>query len=657
MLDEITVVSAARDARPLLDTPVTATVREGEALEERQATDFQQLIGDVPGLTIAGGPRSIAQEPNIRGFTDDQIVLRFDGGRFNFDQAHRGRFFVDPGVVERVEVIRGGGSTLYGSGALGGVIAVDTRDVDDLLAPDDSFGARLLGGYASNGEIGQASATVYGRQGRFDALGFFGWQPMGSDLEDGDGTDIRNSALDVTNGLVKLGFEPNEASRFELSGSLYHDDGTVPPNANSASDPLTDVDRTADVSTVRLGWDYTPAGNDLVEMSVLGYFNGLEITEDRDSDGRNDVTNYDTYGFEVVNRSRFEAGAPVTLVYGVEALRDSQEGTRDGVSRPQFPKAEATTLAAFAEATIAVTERLEIVPGLRYDNYRRDPDGDFEDVEEGFWSPRIGVSYRPSENWQVYGNLARAFRAPSLTELYNDDVHFAVPGFPLGPGVSFTGVNSFVPNPDLEPEKSTQVEIGARYAAADVFRDGDTFHASANAYYADVEDFINQTVTFIDFSRAVPGPGGLLVGGTTTSTNVDAKLWGLEGELAYDAGPWFGGLLLTVPRGEGEDDEPLGSIPQDRVTASFGVRPSAPWEIGARATFAAEQDDVPEDSVPGDAWTTVDLFAAWRPSAPQFEGAVLRAGIDNLFGETYSIYPNGLNQQGRTFKVSAAVQF
>jgi hemoglobin/transferrin/lactoferrin receptor protein len=657
MLDEITVVSAARDARPLLDTTLTATVREGEALDERQATDFQELIGDVPGLTIEGGPRSISQEPNIRGFVDDQIVLRFDGGRFNFDQAHRGRFFVDPDIVERVEVIRGGGSTLYGSGALGGVIAIDTRNVDDLLAPGDGFGARLLGGYASNGEIGQASATVYGRQGRFDALGFFGWQPMGADLEDGDGTEIRNSALDVTNALLKLGFEPDEASRFELSSSLYHDDGTVPPNSNDASDPLTDVDREADVSTLRLGWDYTPAGNDLVDLSVLGYFNGLEITEDRDSDGRNDVTNYDTYGFEVVNRSRFEAGAPVTLVYGVEALRDSQEGTRDGVSRPQFPKAEATTLAAFAEATIAVTDRLEIVPGLRYDNYRRDPDGDFDEVEEGFWSPRIGVSYRPSASWQVYGNLARAFRAPSLTELYNDDVHFAVPGFPLGPGVTFTGVNSFVPNPDLEPEKSTQVEIGARYAAADVFRDGDTLHASANAYYADVEDFINQTVTFVDFSTAVPGPGGLLVGGTTTSTNVDARLWGLEGEFAYDAGPWFGGLLLTVPRGEADGGGPLGSIPQDRVTATLGVRPAAPWEVGARATFAAERDDVPEDSVPGDAWTTLDVFAAWRPSAPQFEGAVLRAGIDNLFDETYSIYPNGLNQPGRTFKVSATVEF
>lgn len=657
VLDPIVVRSAARDDRLLLDVPVAATVLEGERLAAEQATDFQQLIGDAPGVTILGGPRSISQEPNIRGFSDDQIVLRFDGGRFNFDQGHRGRFFVDPDVVQRVEIIRGGGSTLYGSGALGGVIAVETKDVDDLLAPGDSFGGRLRSGWSSNGAIGEASATLYGRQGAFDALGFLGWQPMGEDLTDGDGDDIRSSQIDVQNALVKFGYSPTEASRFELGGSLYHDDGTTPPNANAAASVDTDIDRDADVSTLRLSWDYAPVGSELVDLSVLGYWNGLQITEDRNADGRLDKTDYDTFGFEAVNRSRFGAQMPVTLVYGVEALRDHQEGTRDGAAREQFPDADATTLAGFAEATIAVTDSLEIVPGLRYDHYSRDPDGDFPSLEEGFFSPRLGVSWRPTDSWQVYGNVARAFRAPSLTELYNDGVHFAVPGFSLGPGMEFSGVNSFVPNPDLEPEKSTQFEIGTRFERGDVFRAGDVASLSANAYYADVEDFIDQTVTFMDFSTAQPGPGGVIVGGTTTSTNIDARLWGFEAEADYDAGLWFAGLILTVPRGEQEGGGPLGSIPQDRLSATLGVRPGPNWELGGRATFAAKEDDVPEETLPGEAWTVVDLFAAWRPDLAQLQGTVFRFGIDNLFDETYAIYPNGLNQPGRTFKVAAAVSF
>lgn len=658
MLDEITITSAARDARPLLDTPVAATVLEGEALAVKQATSYQELIGDAPGVAILGGPRGISQEPNIRGFSDDQIVLRFDGGRMNFNDAHRGRFFIDPDIIERVEIVRGGGSTLYGSGALGGVIALDTRAVDDLLAEGDGWGGRLASGWSTNGDIGQASATLYGRQGRFDALGFLGWQPMGADLEDGDGEAIRSSEIDIENALVKFGFEPNEASRFELSGSVYHDSGTTPPNANAVATADTDVDRDADASMARLSWDYAPPGSELVDLTALVYWNDLKITEDRFADGRNDVTRYETFGIDVTNRSRFELGRPVTLVYGVEAFRDSQSGTRDGEDRTQFPAAEATTVAAYAEATVAVTDKLEIVPGLRLDSYHRDPDdASLDTVEETFLSPRLGVSYRPSESWQIYGNVARAFRAPSMIELYNDGVHFATDGFPMGPGLSFSGVNYFVPNPDLEPEESTQVELGTRYSRQGVLRSGDSLDLTATAYYADVDNFIDQTVLFMDFSRPSFGPDGMVVSGSTTTTNVDARLWGLEATADYDAGPWFAGLILTVPRGEEQGGGALGSIPQDRLTVSAGVRPRFNWELGARAIFAAEQDDVPEGSPPADGWTTLDLFAAWAPEIPALAGTVFRAGIDNLFDETYSIYPNGLNQPGRTFKISAAVSF
>lgn len=658
MLDTITVTSAARQERPLLDTPVAASVVEGEALAVKQATNYQELIGDQPGVLIAGGPRPIAQEPNIRGFSDDQIVMRYDGGRSNFNDAHRGRFFIDPDIIQRIEIIRGGGSTLYGSGAMGGVIAIETKDVADLLEPGRDWGGRLASGWSTNGEIGQASATLFGRQGRFDALGFIGWQPMGADLEDGDGERIRSSQIDIGNALVKFGFEPNEANRIELSGVLYRDEGTTPPNANAAASATTDVDRDADVSMARLSWDYAPPGSTLVDLSALAYFNGLKITEDRDFDGRNDVTRYETWGIDVTNRSRFDAGRPVTLVYGIEAFRDTQEGERNGAPRTQFPKAEATTFAAYAEATVALTERLELIPGLRYDRYQRDPDDPaLDSVDEGFVSPRLGLSYRPSDDWQIYGNVARAFRAPSMIELYNDGVHFATAGFPMGPGLSFSGVNSFVPNPDLEPERSTQVEIGTRFSRQGVLREGDSLDLSANAYYADVDDFINQTVTFIDFSTMAPGPGGMVVGGTTTTENVDARLWGFEGTLDYDAGPWFAGLILTVPRGEETGGGALGSIPQDRLTVSGGFRPAAAWAFGARATFAAEQDDVPEESVPADGWTTVDLFASWAPQMAALEGTVFRAGIDNLFDETYAIYPNGLNQPGRTFKIAAAVAF
>ncbi len=656
LLEPIVLETAARDARPILETPTAASVRDRAEIDRRQPGDLQDLIGDMPGVSVGGGPRGVAQEPNIRGFQDEQIVLRFDGGRLNFNQAHRGRFFVDPDIVERVEIVRGGGSTLYGSGALGGVIAIETRDPRAMLRPGQSMGGRLRAGYASNGDVGTASATVYGATGAVDALGFLGWRPQGSDFEDGGGDAIRDSAIDVLNGLAKVGVNAGESHRFEVSGSWYADEGTTPPNANAAASATTVVDRDARVGTLRGAWDYAPAGSDWVDLSTVIYFNDYLIEEDRDFDGRADETTYRTLGAEVVNRSRLAAGLPVDLVYGAEVYRDWQEGRRNGAARPEFPDAAVDFYGVFAEATVHATDTIEITPGVRFDLFDLDPDGAFESRTESQLSPRLGVSWRPVESLQIYGNVARAFRAPSLTELYTDGVHFATGGFPLGPGgPTFTGVNSFVPNPDLEPERATQFEIGARFDRRGVVAPRDRLTVSVNAYYADVRDFIDQRVTFIDFSTFDPMSN--TVGGTTATTNVDAKLWGAEAEIRYDAGDWFAGVAAMLPRGEGEDGDALGAIPQDRATVTLGYRPDAAWEVGARATFARKQDDVPDGTEPADGFTVVDLFASWSPGTGPLAGAEFRAGVENLFDADYRIYPNGLDEQGRTFKLSTAFTF
>lgn len=117
-LGALILQSALRDDRPLLEIPVAASRVGREEIEAKQAGDFATVLTGVPGLIITGGPRGIAQEPNIRGFSDEQLVYKLDGGRQNFGLAHKGRFFLDPDMVQSVEVVRGGGSTLHGSARL-----------------------------------------------------------------------------------------------------------------------------------------------------------------------------------------------------------------------------------------------------------------------------------------------------------------------------------------------------------------------------------------------------------------------------------------------------------------------------------------------------------------------------------------------------------
>jgi len=640
-LDPLLLGSAFRDDRAILDTPVAASVREGEELARRQAGDFEALIGDIPGLTIDGGPRGISQEPNIRGFRDEQIVLRFDGGRMNFGQAHRGRFFIDPALVERVEVVRGGGSTLYGSGALGGVISVETLNATDLLAPGQTIGGRVALGFGSNGSESNASGTVYADYGTMDVLFSLAARSIASDIESGNGTALAFSQIDAANGLLKLGFEPGSDSRYQLTYALYEDSALVPANSSGSAgrgNPV--VDRDAQVHDLRLNWDYTPADSDWLDLSVLVYGTRIDIDEAvvPPDAPRFDETRYDTLGLEIVNRSSFDIGVPVDLVYGIEAFRDTQEGLRDGGPRQAFPNAEATTLGVFSEATIGLSDQLDLIAGARLDSYEREPDDASQaPVSEQFFSPRIGISYRPNESWQVFGNIAQAYRAPTLSELYNSGLHFAIPG-PFPPD------NFFVPNPDLRPESSTQFEIGTRFESENVLRGGDRLGFSANAYYADVEDYIEQTVN--------------IAAGTTTSANVaNAELWGAEAELDYETETWFASAGLSIARGENEAGGWLGSIPQDRLTLEGGLRPWESWEIGARATFAAEQDKVPAEGTPGDGCRVLDLYATWAPQSGPLGGGTIRFGIDNVLSEEYTIYPNGLPQPGRSVEVSASFTF
>jgi len=665
VLPEITIFGGARDERALLDTPNAASVVGEQESIRRQPSTYEELIGDEPGVTIEGGPRGVSQEINIRGFQDEQVVLRLDGARQNFNLAHRGRFFTDPMILKQVEVLRGGASTLFGSGALGGVVFLDTKDADDVIRPGRNHGGQVKFAYNSNGDEFLAGATAAVRSGPFDALVFGAYRPRGDDIQDGKGDDIVDSAIDARNALAKIGFEPVDGLRFEASYQRYEDDGQTPPNTNVQGTSTTSVNRDLEYETARLKLEWAPAGNSLINFDALFYYNDTAVTEDRIFDGRFDTTDFETLGFEATNISELDLGLPVTLAYGVELYRDEQEGTRDGAPRLQTPDAQQTFYAAFAQAEVPLSPTLTLTTGLRFDAFETEPEGGFDDQSDEKLSPKVALSWRPAEDTQFFASASRSFRAASLTELFPQGVHFiAGPGFPTGgPGSPFfTGVNEFLPTPGLSPETADQIELGSRHRIRGLLAAGDRLDLAANVYYARVDDFIDTVVSFIDFSTVAFNPvtGRLEVNGSTTSRNVDAELYGLEASADYDADRWFAGLSLSVPRGEPSDGGgELGSIPQDRLVVTAGIRPLPGVELGARGTFLREldADDLPPDTEPVDGAEVFDIFANYAPDSGPLEGAVFAAAVDNVFDTNYRVHPNGLNNPGLTFKLAASMDF
>lgn len=665
ILPGLTVFGAARDERALLETPNAVSVIDSDAVLRRQPATYAEILGAEPGVTIDGGPRGVSQEINIRGFRDEQVVLRVDGGRQNFNLAHRGRFFTDPAMLRQVEVLRGGASTLFGSGALGGVVFLDTKRAEDFLAPGQTVGGEVRFGFNSQGRETLGSLALAGRFGPVDALIFGTLRPRSRDLRDGAGAPIIDSALDSRNLMLKLGLEPDPDQRFEFSLNRYDDRGVTPPNTNVQGTPTTSVNRDLDHTQLRLGWRWDPADNPLIDADVLIYSNRTRVREERISDGRLDRTEFDTLGVEAMNRSDIDLGVPVRLGYGIEVFRDRQRGLRDGAARLQTPDANQTFTSAFLQAEIDVTPALTLTPGLRWDRFEtRSLAGGFDDISGSELSPKLAMSWRPRADTQFFASVSQSFRAPSLTERYPSGVHFTAPCFPptCAP-FPILVTNEFAANPGLAPERARQVELGIRQDRADVLSAGDQLIWSANVYYADVRDFIDSRVVFFTPGSALPPFPGAPFGtgsGTTETANVDARLWGLEAGLDYDAARWFAGASLTLPRGRGRDGAgPLGSVPQDRLVVSGGWRPAEGVEMGARATFLAAKraGDLPEGGAPVDSAQVLDVFAAWQPASGPLAGGTLVAGIDNLFDAEYRVHPSGLNSPGRTFKLTAAWRF
>lgn len=634
-LDAVTT-TATRTPTVAGDAALPVSVIGREEIERRDARTVLDLIRDIPGVESSGVPRTTALQPVIRGLGQERIVLRTDGARNNFNAGHRGRTFVDPELLQQVEVLRGPGSTLFGSGALGGVIALRTIEVDDILQPGARFGGFASMGVQSQGSGWRGGLGLGAREGAFEALGAFSGF-TNNNFTDGAGNTIPFTGDDATSLLGKLGWNPGN-HRFQVSAQRFRDDHVLPVSANTAT--TTGIaDRRTDAETMTFRWSYADPAQPLLAPRVVLYRTNVDITERRLAGTRaTERTELTTHGLDAQNTSHFDAGllGRHSLTYGIEIYRDEQEGGTNGAPRPQFPTARQTVFAFFVQDEIAFGP-FTLTPGLRLDRFDQEsPDGR-NDREVERVSPRISLAWQVAPWLQPYVSYAEAFRAPSLTELYVGGAHF--------PG------NRFVPNPNLRPETSKTTEIGANLRFSDVVRQGDRLRMRVTAFRSEIDDFIESVVLRT----------------TTEARNVaTARIQGVEAEAQYDAGTWWLGLGAAALQGDNlASNQPLASIPAHRLNLTGGYRfLESGVTVGGRWTLTADQDRAP--NLPGVAQMTsgyglVDLFASWTPqTAPNLR---LGFAVDNLLDQPYrpvnwnSAPPPPFYAVGRNIRANLRIAF
>ena len=427
--------------------------------------------------------------------------------------------------------------------------------------------------------------------------------------------------------------------------------------------PSVVVDRDTEQIGIRLRYKANPSNLPWLDLDATAYYNDFELTEDRFSDDRLDVTQNKTYGIDLSNAAELFSNETisVSLVAGAEAFTVEQSGTRNGQARPQFPDSEVTFVAGFGQLELRLFDRLSIIPALRYDRFELNADGGFAERSEDEVTPRVALGFDLTEDLYAWGSYSQAFRAPALNELFVDGVHFTVQGGPpdFPPGTLI--VNEFVPTPDLDSEMSESFEGGLRYRHRGLVSEQDSLGFSITYFNADVDNFIDQVVTFIAGPPSFTPPRGPLVfPGATENINVDASIEGVEGSVEYEnrflRASVAGSLTDATNDVTGEG---LASITQDNVTFTLiGKFLADTLRAGGRVTVAGDRNDVPDGSPTTEGYTVADLFATWRPANPVFnDRMVVRFNVENANDADFNIHPNELPQPGRSFRIGLGYSF
>lgn len=626
-LDAITLSATRRQEAPIDALAGVSVVRPDDA-GFNGVSRSAGLVDGVPGVTLGEDGSDQSTQINIRGLQDfGRVAVVVDGARQNFRQSGHGVegvFLPDPWLVGRATVVRGPVANVYGSGAIGGVVAFDSIAPDDLIRPGERWAVESRASYETNGDGRRAGLRAAARvSDSFAVLGALSYGGNAT-LQDGDGAPITGSATDDVSGLLKAVIEPDENNR--ITASYLADSTRYVRDASSSFGPSA-YDTDVVSQTAALRWTYDNPDDPWFGVSASAWWSGTDKTETYvygANAGLDRSFEVGTFGVDLANTSRFDTGLfSHALTIGADAFSDSVDSVDvpGGTGAVSTPSGDRLVYGAFIQDEITAFDWLRIVGALRFDGYDfegEDSDGNPVDGSGSRVSPKLAVGVTPFEGTfarglEIYASYAEGYRAPSITETLVSGPH---PGF------------VFLPNPDLRPETAHTTEIGINYARDDLFVDGDALRLKAGWFHNAVDDFID--------GRIVGAPGGGM--GYQYQNVKSATIRGVELEARYDMGFMFAGIAAASMRGEDDRTaEALGSVPADSVTTTLGFRfLDERLTVGGQWETVGAQTRVPSGTPESERYNLFNAFASYDVSED------LRLGLDvkNLFDTQYVEYFN-----------------
>ncbi|EXJ14463.1 TonB-dependent receptor [Imhoffiella purpurea] len=641
------------------------SVLTGEELRRRERSTLGETLQELPGVDSITAGNQVGK-PVIRGLSGYQVQVLSNGMSVDYQQyGARHPPNIDPFLAERIEVVRGASSLLYGSGALGGAIDVQGPAFDFSGDGTLQTSADTLLVYHSNND--QWDAGLKARANN-DILSLYTGliRRSAGDLDtpdaatapgSGDPTDpkftgrLPHTDFDQANAQFGMGLMTG-IGEFDVRISQWNDENNylLPTGKGIGLWLRNDEVQVSGDLPLASGWTLNP---------TLSWQNNLRRAN---SEGRTREQGYDgTVHLEFdLYQARLEAmhdalGPFDGGTLGMEYAHKTQYSRGTTVLAPG---GEVSNLAFFLFESKDMGP-LTLQTGLRHDWHSVTADASKTSGDLGFpgrvthdysvLSGSLGAVYRLTDRLALAGNLARGFRAPSLFELYADGVHGGVAAIQQG-------------NPDLDAEKSLNLDLGLRWQSP-------RLRASATLYRNSISDYI-----YLQDTGEARGNLPVFV-----YQQDDALLTGLELEAHWDLTDRLelSGALELVRGTNDRTDEDLPLLPADslRLAATYRfddrgpirepyltlkVRHNASKDAAPGEPFA-QFDDMPFGTASTDAYTLMDLEAGIALRAFGNRLARLDLTVSNLFDTEYrdflDTYKGYTLSPGRDIRLSLNVPF
>ncbi|WP_312558788.1 catecholate siderophore receptor CirA [Atlantibacter hermannii] len=625
--EETMVVSASATEQNLKDAPASISVITQQDLQRKPVQNLKEVLKEVPGvqLTNEGDNR---QGVSIRGLSSSYTLILVDGKRVNSRNAvFRHNDFdlnwIPVDAIERIEVVRGPMSSLYGSDALGGVVNIITRKVGKswhgTFTADTTVQEHRDRGDTWNGQFFTSGPLIDDVLG-VKVSGNLAKREKDAQQQSSTGETPRIEGFTNCNANVEFNWTPNQDHDFDFA---YGRDRQDRDSDSLAKDRL-------DRETWAIGhhgrWDL---GNS--ELRFYG-----EKIDNNDPGSTSTITSESN---TLDGKYVLPIGAiNQLLTFGGEYRHDSLTDPVN-LTGGTSSKTSANQYALFLEDEWRIIDPLAFTAGLRMDDHETYGD---------HWSPRAYLVYNATDTLTIKGGWSTAFKAPSLLQLS--------PDWTTG---SCRGACEIVGSADLKPETSESYEIGLYYAGEEGWLDGVT--ASVTTFQNDIDDMINIDRTpnrnlaptysnFVGFNR-----DGEPV---FRYYNVNkARIRGVETELKVPFNDQWK-LTLNYTYNDGRDlsagdNKPLSSLPFHTANGTLDWTPLDDWSFYVSGNYTGEQRSTQAASTANGGYVIWNAGAAWQAT----KNVKLRTGVLNLGDKDLSREDYSYNEDGRRYFVAMDYRF